>query len=367
MEAATLRPVRTTALAAVLREHGLDAFLATSPITMSYLHGYGEDAHERFLTLAIHSSGEVRLICPALSETQAKRSGVADVRGWKDGEDPMGLFSELASDWNLRTAIVAVDDTMPAQMLLKCQAALPAALFKPGQEPLSQLMRRKQPSEIAALRQAGRIADEALADGIAAIKPGATELEVESAINAAMKRLGGKPTFAIVAAGANAAEPHHLSDPTQIREGDVVLMDYGCEVDGYLSDITRVVCCAGPSPKAQEVYEVVFQAHQAARAGIRPGVTSGEIDALARKVIERAGYGEFFFHRTGHGIGMRGHEEPYIIAGDETRLERGNAFSVEPGIYLPGEFGVRIENIVVVTSDGHDSMNGEPSASLVVV
>ena len=160
------------------------------------------------------------------------------------------------------------------------------------------------------------------------------------------------------------AEPHHESDNTVIQSGDVIIMDFGCEFEGYQSDITRTVCCGKASDEAKRVYDIVFGAHQAGRAAIHPGVACQELDRAARQVIEKSGYGEYFFHRLGHGIGMRGHEEPYIVEGNETPLEVGHCFSIEPGIYLAGRFGVRIENIVTATMDGHASINAEPSATL---
>lgn len=353
--------------AELLQAAGFDAFFAWSPVTMEYLHGYGEGAGERFLTLAIRSDGSVRMICPALSETQARRAGIEDVRPWRDGEDPVEHFRQLASDWNLRSAIVAVDDELPAQMLLRMQEALPAALFKTGSGVTSALMRVKEESELEAMRKAAKIADSALAAGLAALRPGATEAEVGDALTAEMRRLGGKPAFCIIAAGANGAEPHHLSDDTVIREGDVVVMDFGCTVDGYYSDITRMAAVGHASEEAKRIHDIVLAAHHAARAAIRPEVTAESIDSAARKVIEDAGFGEFFMHRLGHGIGMRGHEDPNMVAGNQHRLEVGNCFSVEPGIYLPGKFGVRLENIVTVTADGHESFNEEPAETLTVV
>lgn len=351
-------------LAAELRQAGADVFLAWSPVTMGYLHGFSEGAGERFLTLALRADGDVRLICPALSATQAARSGIRDIRPWKDGEDPLVHFKQLADDWNLRSAIVAVDDEMPAHLLLDIQSALPAALFKSGGGLVANLMRVKTPEELALLHEAGAIADRAFPAGVAAVRPGATEADVAEALFAEMRRLGGVPTFAIVATGANGAEPHHLSDDTPIREGDVIVMDFGCSVKGYQSDITRTVACGKASDEAKRVYDTVLNAHQAARKAIAPGVACGEVDAAARAVIEGAGYGEFFVHRTGHGLGTRVHEEPNIIGGSDQRLEPGHCFSIEPGIYLPGRFGVRIENIVTCTPEGHASFNEEPSSIL---
>lgn len=363
----TAERTRIERLTKELESAGVDAFLAWSPVTMSYLHGFGEGGGERFLTLAIRNEGDVRMICPALSETQAKRAGIPDVRSWRDGEDPHALFRELADDWNLCSAIIAVDDELPAQMLLRIQEAIPAAMFRTGSEILSKLMRVKDPDELDLMRKAAQIADGALSAGLNALRPGVTEISVEEAINAEMRRLGGRPAFCIVAAGANGAEPHHLSDETAIQKGDVVVLDFGCTVHGYYSDITRMAVVGEPSREAQEIHEIVLRAHRAARNAIRPGVTAESIDKAARKVIEDAGFGPQFMHRLGHGIGMKGHEEPNMVAGNMHLLEEGNCFSVEPGIYLPGKFGVRIENIVTVIEGGHRSFNAEPADELTVV
>ncbi len=351
-------------LAGELRGAGVDAFLAWAPVTMGYLQGFSEGAGERFLTLALRSDGSVRLICPALSATQAGRSGIADIRPWKDGEDPVVHFKQLAADWNLRSAIIGVDDEMPAHLLLTMQAALPAALFKAGGGLVANLMRVKGPDELALLHEAGRIADQAFPAGVAAVRPGATETQVADALAAEMRRLGGVPTFTIIATGANGAEPHHLSDDTPVREGDVIVMDFGCSLRGYQSDITRTVACGKAPDEAHLVYKTVLAAHHAARKAVAPGVSCGDVDAAARGVIEAAGYGEFFVHRTGHGLGMRVHEEPNIIAASGQRLMPGHCFSIEPGIYLAGRFGVRIENIVTCAEGGHVSFNVEPADSL---
>jgi Xaa-Pro dipeptidase len=361
---ATTHSNRIEKLREVLLEEGLDALFLTSPVSMGYLMGFHEGGGERFLTLAVHSSGEMRMICPALSETQARRHGIEHVSAWRDGEDPLALFAHLARDWKLDSGVLAVEDEMRAAMLLDMQSVLPAALFRKGQETISRLMRNKEQSELEKMQRAADIADAAYPAGLAAIRAGATERDVQDALVAEMKRLGGEPTFCIVATGKNGAEPHHLTDDTVIREGDVVITDFGCHIGGYNSDITRTAACGDAGDEAGNVYRVVYEAQAAARAAIRPGVSCEEIDAAARKVIDGAGYGEYFVHRTGHGIGLRIHEEPYIVHGNTETLAPGNCFSVEPGIYLPGRFGVRIENIVTVNEQGHHSFNAEPSPDL---
>src|SRR5579871_3747106 len=299
---------RVEKLAAAMTEDGLDAFFATSPVTMGYLHGYHESAHERFLSMVINSKGEVRLICTALSESQARRSGIENIASWRDGEDPLALLDQLATEWNLKSGILAVDDEMPAQMLLKLQATLPAALFKPGQAVLSQLMRNKDADELNLLRKAAKIADDAFDAALPKIKAGMTELEVDELLRNEMKKLGGIPTFCIVASGSGGAEPHHLSDTTVLKSGDVIVLDFGCDVEGnYKSDITRTVCIGAATEEQKEVYGVVYRAQAAGRNVVRSGIAAQEVDRAARKVIADAGYGKFFVHRTGHGLGMRGH------------------------------------------------------------
>lgn len=355
---------RISRLAGKLNEGGYDAFFAWHPVSMTYLQGFGEAGHERFLTLAVRSTGEVVMICPSLSETQARRSGIADVRSWRDGEDPLALFAQLAEEWGIKTGILAVDNDLPAHMLLSMQEVLPAALFKPGQEFLSSLMRVKSSDELELMEKAAAIADDSYAAGRAAIKSGATEREVAQALLTEMRRLGGTNPWAIVAAGKNGAEPHHESDDTPIQNGDVIVLDFGCQFGGYCSDITRCVSCGEASEEARNVYEIVLRAHDAARNAVAPGVTGSEVDSAARKVIENAGYGEFFVHRTGHGIGMNGHEAPNIVNSNNSPLEVGNCFSIEPGIYLPGKFGVRLENIYTVDENGARSFNAQISATL---
>lgn len=364
---ATVVGGRIQSLTKSLEEAGTDAFFAWHPVTMGYLHNFHEGAIERFLTLAIHRDGRTAIICPSLSETQAKRAGLTDIRSWRDGEDPLALFNQLADEWNLRTAIIAVDDELPAHMLLAMQAALPAALFKSGGDSICALMRVKTSAEIALLNEAGEIADRAFDASLSQIHSGMTELQVENILRNEMAERGGIPTFTIIAAGPNGAEPHHLSDDTVIKDGDLLIMDFGCSVGGYQSDITRTIAVGHATEEAERIYSLVFDSHMAARERIQPGVACGDIDKAARDVIEGAGYGDFFMHRTGHGIGLRGHEEPFIIANNPMPLAVGHCFSIEPGIYLPGKFGVRIENIVAASADGHDSMNAEPSPTLIVV
>ncbi len=358
---------RVFKLAENLRAEGVDSFFAQTPTSLGYLQGFPEDAHERFMTLGIKSSGEVVLIAPAISATQALRAGIKDVRSWTDNESPLVIFEQLAQEWNLRSSVIAVDDHMPAKMLLDMQALLPAALFKAGQGIVGQLIRRKDDHEMKLMKKSAAIADAVWNELRLFLRAGLTEAEVDGWIRDQFRARGATPTFCIVATGAGGAEPHHLSDDTKLAVGDVVVTDFGASYMGYQSDITRTSAIGSASERAHQVYDIVHAAHMAGREAIKPGVSAAHVDASARAVIEKAGFGEAFFHRLGHGIGMSVHEEPYISQSNQELLEPGNCFSIEPGIYLAGEFGIRIENIVACTETGYESLNDNPPATLLVV
>lgn len=351
----------------LLAERGFDCYVCSTPVSMGYLASFYEGGGERMLILLVRPEGDPAMIVPALSATHAAATGIGDIRAWKDGDDPGRLFGRLAEDWGLKTAVVAVDDETPACLLLPMQQTLPAALFKCGGDTMAELRKRKEPAELEAMRRAAAIADAAYADLLARMKPGMTEAEAAAVLTSGMLSRGAAPTFTIVAAGAGGAEPHHETSAHRISEGEVVVADWGCAVDHYLSDITRTFSVGKGSDDARKVYEIVYEAHMQARREIRPGIACEDVDRAARQVIEEHGYGEYFVHRTGHGIGLMGHEPPHIVQGSKSPLEEGQCFSVEPGIYLPGRFGVRIENIVTVTADGHESLNQEPSPSLIEV
>lgn len=319
------------------------------------------------LLMVIVKSGQISVIAPHLSFTHAAHTGIEDIRCWSDGEDPGVLFEQIAIEKGLKTAVIGVDDEMPAAHLIRLQQALPAALFKAAGFVMAEVRKCKEPEELEKMRRAAHIADAAYHDSLVAIKPGKTEIDIQRVLISGMSDRGGVPTFCIVATGHNGAEPHHSTSATQLKEGELVVMDWGCSVEGYLSDITRTVCLGKASSDARKVYSIVRDAHMAAREAIRPGVPCQDLDKAARKVIVDAGFGDYFIHRTGHGIGLMGHEPPYIVEGSESPLELGQCFSIEPGIYIPGQFGVRIENIVTVTEDGHESLNEEPPVNLVEI
>jgi D-alanyl-D-alanine dipeptidase len=236
-----------------------------------------------------------------------------------------------------------------------------------GDTVMTNLRMLKSAGEIELLARAAAQADRAVAAGAAACKPGATELEIAEAVSAAFMREGAqKVEFAIIASGPNGAFPHHMTGSRKLEAGDTVIMDIGASLDGYKSDVTRVVQLGQPSAEVRRAYELVRAANQAGRDAVRPGVRAQEVDRATRAPIARAGMGAYFNHRTGHGLGLEVHEPPYIMETGDTVLEPGMVFSVEPGLYFPGRFGIRIEDIVAVTADGCRRLTGSAHELIVV-
>ena len=337
-----------------MHENGLDTLVLTPGAAMRYLTGFSEPG-SRFLALVIPDDRPWLFVTPALNAEQARQNpaGVSDVRVWDDAQGWEAVTGPLFKDLMLDIGIVGLDDDMPARFALKLQEMMPTALLKLAGSALTPLRAVKDGLELAALQRAAEATDALIPVAYTACRVGTSEMEVALAIGQTIARQGNQDSFApIVGAGPNGASPHHNTGKTKIKAGDVVILDFGAMTDGYHGDITRTVAVGEASDEARRVYDVVYQAYQAAVAAVRPGATAHDVDTAARKVIADAGYGEFFIHRTGHGIGLDDHETPYVLSGNYTRLLPGHCFSVEPGVYLPGRFGVRLENILTVSDDG---------------
>lgn len=354
-------------LGAELKRFGLGGYLANVPSSVGFLTGFFEGPGERFSNLVVNQDGDFVMVCPALSVNQAKRAGIEDVRSILDGVDPIETMAGVFKDLGI-SGHVGVDDLYPGIHLMRLMEGFPDHQFRAAGKVFGAVSRTKGAEALKWLHTTGAAADAAYLAVLPQIKAGMSEVDLAKLLADAMTKEGGVPAFGIIAAGPNGAECHHHTDETVLKSGDVVIMDFGCDVGGYKSDITRTVSIGEPSdPRAREVYRIVYKAHMAARAAIKPGVKAGEIDAAARNVITEAGYGEYFTHRLGHGLGREVHEEPYILPNSHEEIKVGDVFSIEPGIYLPGEFGVRIENIVTATATGHESFNAEPPAELPIV
>jgi Xaa-Pro aminopeptidase len=356
---------RLTAAQRATAAAGLDALLLTPGSDLRYLTGYDAHAGERLTCLVLPAEGEPTLIVPVL-ERPAAEASPAPATGLRivdhaDGTDPYPL---------VRTALpgpvtaVGLADRMWAEQVLALRATLPDAAQRLAGEVLRELRIRKSPAEVAALAEAGAAID-AVHDRMGEwLRPGRTETEVATDIAAAIRAAGHVTVdFVIVAAGPNGASPHHGTSERPIGAGEPVVVDIGGTMpSGYRSDCTRTYVAGGPAPTDfAAYYTVLHEAQRAAVEAVRPGTTAEAVDAVARDLIAGAGYGEAFLHRTGHGIGLDGHEEPYVVAGNPRPLEAGMAFSIEPGIYLAGRHGARIEDIVVCTTDGVQRLNTTPT------
>lgn len=313
------------------------------------------------LLLLFPREGEPCFIAPQLYEDQLRRdTPVVDLRIWHDGEDPTRVLRDALREKAPRARRVLVEDRMWASSLLSLLAARPDVQVDLASTVLAELRVRKDDEELELLRRAAAIVDETFEWVCGERIAGMTELELAGAIEAEMRQRGaeGIAFETLVASGPNGALPHHRAGSREIRRGDVVILDYGCRVGGYHSDITRTVVCGRPEEdEVSEVYQRVREAQRRAVAAVCSGVPAQAIDRTARSLISESGYGERFIHRTGHGIGLEVHEPPYIVEGNVRPLEAGMTFSVEPGVYLPGRFGIRIEDIVAVTPQGVESLN----------
>lgn len=342
---------------------GVDALLVSPGSDLKYLLGAGGGSFERLTCLVVPADGAAVLVVPKLEAPgyDAVPTGELGIElaTWVDGEDPFALVASLLP----KARRVAVSDMMVALHVLGLRGALPAAEQTLAGPIVRELRMRKDAEEVAALRKAGAAIDRVHARMAEFLQVGRTEAEVGADIADAIVEEGHTATdFVIVASGPNGASPHHSLSDRVVEAGDVVVIDIGGPVaEGYCSDSTRTYVMGEPrDTDVLKTYAVLQAAQQAAVDAVRPGVPAQDIDAAARTVIADAGFGEFFIHRTGHGIGLDVHEHPYIVDGNDIPLEPGMAFSVEPGIYQPGRWGARIEDIVVVTDDGVEPLNTRP-------
>jgi Xaa-Pro aminopeptidase len=341
----------------------VDMLLLSVGPDLPWLTGYRAMPLERLTMLVLPRDGQAMLLVPRLEAPRVReRPDIFRLRPWDETEDPVAIVCALVSS----AGRVAIGDHTWARFVIDLQAVLPGTtrLVK-ASTVLGPLRARKDAAEVEALRQAAAAVDDIARDLQAGEIPlvGRSEADISAELKRRIVDAGHqRANFAIVAAGENAASPHHEPADRVVQPGDVLLCDFGgtmldAEGIGYCSDITRCVHIGSPASEVTELYGVLRQAQEAAVAAATVGTPCSDVDGVARRVISEAGYGEFFIHRTGHGIGVEEHEDPYIVAGNDAPLEAGHAFSIEPGIYLPGRFGLRLEDIVVARDRGPDALN----------
>ena len=348
---------RCSALRDAMRSYGIDVVVVGPTSNMKYLLGGAPYPDERLCVLIV-SLDSAQMVAPSLNEEQIRSFTDVPLLLWEDDEGPLrAIGSSVLSGPGGKTA--AVDGTMRADFLLMIQEGTSFADVVPADDLIGSVRVIKSSDEIELLRSAARQADRAMQHAAEACVPGITERELAWEIEAFFRKDGAEQVvFTLVAAGPNGVQPHHESGDTVIEEGMPVIVDIGASLRDYKSDITRVLCPGKPEEEYLHLYEIVREANRIGRGAVRPGNKAGEVDAACRDFIAEKGYGERFIHRTGHGIGLSIHEPPWIMRGSDVELEAGMTFSVEPGIYLPGRFGARVEDIVAVSDSGCDTLTG---------
>ncbi|HEX2039320.1 MAG TPA: Xaa-Pro peptidase family protein [Acidimicrobiales bacterium] len=338
----------------------VDALLLSLGADLPWLTGYEAMPLERLTMLVLPRDDDATLVVPALEAPRVREDPARfRVRPWQETEDPVAIVARLVGG----RRSLAVSDRTWARFVLALQASLPQATWQPASLVTGPLRAVKDAEEVAALRRAAQAADRVARRLQAGDIPliGRTEAEVSADISDRLRAEGhDRVNFAIVASGPNAASPHHEPGPRRIGAGESVVCDFGGSLDGYCSDVTRTVF-TGPAPSEfRDLYAVLHAAQAAAVEAAVVGTPCEDVDAVARRIIEDGGYGPYFVHRTDHGIGVEEHEDPYLVAGNCEPLVAGHVFSVEPGIYLPGRWGARIEDIVVATEPGPEPLNTVP-------
>lgn len=348
-----------------LEEQQLDVAYFSDFHSIDYLTGFNSDPIERVLALVVFPQDEPFIFAPALEVEAVKSAGwTHPVYGYQDQENPWDLISQHLHAHTQHTEKWAVEQE---QLTLKraslIQTAIPEAKFIGNLSPLmTKLHLIKTPDEIVKLHKAGEDADRAFEFAFKALQAGVSELQVMAKLEYDLKSSGvvGMSFDTLVQFGAHAAEPHGDTSNNTLKSGDLALFDLGTIYDGYVSDATRTVAFQSVSDHQREVYDVVLEAELTAQAAAKPGMTAGELDGIARDIITKAGYGEYFVHRLGHGIGSSVHESIQIAQGNDLVLQPGMSFSIEPGIYIPGDLGIRIEDSVIVTESGVDPYTHSP-------
>ena len=346
---------------AEMEAQGVDVALLSVGLDLPYLIGYNAMPLERLTMLVLPRRGPATLVIPQLEAPRVTAlPGVFDLLPWGETEDPVALTARLVAEVTPTARVVAIGDQMWARFLVDLLPLLPGVSFRKAVDVMAPLRMHKDSAEIEALRAAGAAVDRIAAQLQAGEIPlvGRTEAQVSADLSARILAEGHDVVnFAIVAAGENAASPHHHPGSRVIGANEIVLCDFGGTMNGYCSDITRCVYLGKVPSDVRDAYAVLQEAEEAAVRAAVVGTPCEEVDATARRIIAEAGFGDYFIHRTGHGIGLDAHEEPYIVSGNTLPLAAGHAFSIEPGIYMPGQWGMRLEDIVVATASGPDPMN----------
>ncbi|MDR2135907.1 MAG: Xaa-Pro peptidase family protein [Treponema sp.] len=362
----TVYRARLDNVRAEMKKRGIGLFLAGPSSNLFYLTGCALGGDERLFLLALPAEGEPFVLANTLYRDQVPPVGEPAL--WKDGEDPFALLRREVEKRNWPAARIALEAQTPALFSLPLAGQFPRSSFVLGSPLTDSLRLRKDPQELERIRRASRAADQALAAliGKGGYWLGKTETQFRDALVAELGAAGVKAWEPIVAAGANGSVPHYMTGQSPIEAGKGFLVDFGGRLEGYNTDCTRTFHFGKPGAEFEKVYNTVLEAHLSAEAAARPGNVLGDVDHAARSVIEKAGYGPYFTHRTGHGLGIDTHEGPSAAPGETTPITPGMVFSIEPGIYLSGRLGVRIENLVAIGPEGPEPLHRFPRDLMII-
>ncbi|TFG28524.1 aminopeptidase P family protein [Candidatus Thorarchaeota archaeon] len=344
-----------------LEESGAAFVLLTPSPSFQYLAGYEYLMRERLVALLIHHKSEPCIIVPAFEVSDhSHNTWIKNFITWEEDEDP---YLKIKNEFETisENPIVLFDDSMPLGAYWRLERIFSGFMKTLSITPLLNEMRiSKSEGEVALIRKAGEIIDHAVMTAFNKAQLGMTEIEVRQIVHNEIIREGAKPTFAAIQFGENSALPHADSSTRELRKGDLVLMDCGCSLDGYNTDMTRVGVAGTPTEEMKRVHSIVTRAEETSIAKISRGMTCGTADGIARRIIEDEGYGDYFTHRLGHGIGLEVHEPPYLVRGSAETLDVGMCHSIEPGIYLNDRFGIRIEDLVCIQEDHTEVLTYSP-------
>lgn len=351
---------RVDALRAKLDDLGLDAFVATSRPAYMYLTGFAGEGYERLIA-AVVSREATTLIVPALEEDAAvEQSAGADLRVWRDGEDPLVALAELVAAAGSSPRLGVEEKALSLEQADRLRADVAGATLEHAGSVVEGLRLHKDDHEVDGVRRAGALLGDAFTHAFDTAEVGKTEVALQGRLELGIGERGGSETISLVQIGERAALPHGAAGDRELARGDVILIDAATTVNGYWGDITRCATIGAASDEVKEVWDVVAAAYAAGVAAVGPGVNASDVDRAARAVIDDAGYGEAFIHRTGHGLGLEVHEAPYLSGTSDEVLEPGMIVTVEPGIYLRDRFGLRLENDVLVTESGAEVLTHAP-------
>jgi len=368
----SIYPARHARLVAALQQAGLDALVLNAGPSLVYLTGLHFHLSERPVVAIFSFAAPLTIVLPEFEAGKAENLPYP-VQVFTYPEDPAlwsQVFQKAASAAQMGSGMVGAEPRQLRLLELRLlEAAMPEAQFVGAEESVAQLRSRKDEAEITAMRKAVTIAQQALQAILPSIQAGQTEREIAAELTLQVLRHGSDPEMPfspIVAAGPNSANPHAVPGDRPLARGDLLIIDWGARAGGYVSDLTRTFAMGEPDAELARIASIVKEANMAARTLAAPGVMASEVDYAARSGIERAGYGKYFTHRTGHGIGLEGHEDPYIRSGNPLLLEPGMTFTIEPGIYIPGRGGVRVEDDAVITPSGCESLSDLPRELLIL-